>query len=106
MTVPAAPSPQTDSDVPEHCPGCGSEQPGFACRLCGWTFEDDPNRQREFDDRAWGVYVAAQLAHEQGLPVGNFWEPGIARCLYERCREVGRSDAEADLRLQLGLVVS
>ena len=42
------------------------------------------------DDRAWGVYVAAKLAQEQGLPLGNFWEPGIARRLYERCRPTRR----------------
>ena len=29
---------------PEYCPGCASEQPGTACKLCGWTLKDDPSR--------------------------------------------------------------
>lgn len=50
-----------------------------------------------------GPVLAAKLAQEIGLSLGNFWEPGISREIETRLQggeNIG--GIESDLRFQLG----
>ncbi len=52
----------------------------------------------------WAAMFAARLAQLIGLPIGNMWEPGIARALLrDSARGGALSDIEAEWRLRLGL---
>lgn len=50
-----------------------------------------------------GAFLAALFAQEIGLPVGNMWEPPIARAIAISIGQVGAEQAEANWRFRLGL---
>lgn len=57
------------------------------------------------DPAVWGAVIAAKFAREIGLPVGNYWEPVIARTLAQQVRDGKRTRDEVELlmALQLGI---
>lgn len=57
------------------------------------------------DPNVWGAMLAAKFAREIGLPVGNYWEPPIARTLANSVREGRFTRDEIELRMafQLGI---
>lgn len=63
-------------------------------------------KQRLLDDpHVWGAVIAAKFAKAIGLPVGNYWEPNIARTLAKAVIEgrYDRDQIESLMALQLGI---
>ena len=69
------------------------------------TLPTPPDPAALVNDHVWAALVAKGFANELSIPAGNFWEPGIARCLLGHFDMFGsRLDAEDAMRVQLGLV--
>lgn len=57
---------------------------------------------------AWASCIAAQWAQEIGLPLGNAWEPAVARNIAREFQQLGsdanaRAFVTATWRIRLGL---
>lgn len=65
----------------------------------------NPKRNLFDDLDIWSAAIASRFAREIGLPVGNYWEPPIARTLAKAAREgrFTRDEIELRMALQLGL---
>lgn len=50
-----------------------------------------------------GALLAARFAQESGLPIGNYWEPAIARKIANDLRTTDRNEVERVWRIRLGL---